>query len=501
MIVLEPEEMQKLDQKVINSGFSSLLLMESAGRQTAEIIKDNYNKENKVLILAGTGNNGGDGFVIARLLDIWNYHVKIIVVGRKEKISGSPLKNIKICELRDIDINYFNGDNFDVIRNEISNHDLIVDSLLGTGLKGNLREPILSIVRLINESIIQVLSVDIPTGIDGNSGKVLKDAVKADITVTMAFSKVGHYLYPGRDYTNELYIVDLGFPEKLIEKNKYKHFVLSLKEANKLLPTRSKTGHKGSFGKVLVIGGSLGYEGAAVLTAESALKSGSGLVKLMVFEEIYQAVSCKKRELITDILTIDNLKKSISDFDVIALGPGLGRGKLQEKIVSYIIKKARCPIVIDADGLNNLNLTDLKDLKKDVVLTPHLGEFARLIDQPINEVQDNRIKSSREFARRYNVNLLLKGASTLVVDANGKVTINTTGNSGMATAGSGDVLTGIIASLSGQGVDIYQSGVLGAYLHGLAGDTAKINLGEYSLLAGDIIDSLPPAISKIQWGC
>jgi NAD(P)H-hydrate epimerase len=211
------------------------------GTLATSIIKDNYNKENKVLILAGTGNNGRDGFVIARLLDIWNYHVKIIVVGRKEKISGSPLKNIKICELRDIDINYFNGDNFDVIRNEISNHDLIVDSLLGTGLKGNLREPILSIVRLINESIIQVLSVDIPTGIDGNSGKVLKDAVKADITVTMAFSKVGHYLYPGRVYTNELYIVDLGFPEKLIEKNKYKHLVFSLQRKNAWLPNKDQS--------------------------------------------------------------------------------------------------------------------------------------------------------------------------------------------------------------------------------------------------------------------
>ncbi len=501
MIVLEPEEMKKLDQKVIKNGFPSLLLMETAGRKTAEIIRENYNKNNKVLIFAGTGNNGGDGFVIARLLDIWNYHVKIIVVGNKDKINGDPLKNIKICELRDIDISYYNDTNLSEIKNNIFKYDLIVDSLLGTGLKGNLRDPILSVVKIINESDKEVLSVDIPTGIDGKDGKVLKEAVKADITVTMAFSKIGHYQYPGRDHTNQLYIVDLGFPEKLIDKNKYNNHVLSSKEANELLPVRYKTGHKGTFGKVLVIAGSLGFEGAALLTGESSLKTGSGLVKLMVFENIYETVSSNVRELITDILTIDNIEKNIKDYNVIVIGPGLGQGEVQKEIVSYLLKNANCPIVIDADGLNNLKLTDLKDVKNDIILTPHPGEFSRLINKSISEIQSNRIKLTKEFAKEYNVNLLLKGASTLIVDKKGKVTINTTGNNGMATAGSGDVLTGIIASLAGQGLELYQSGVLGAYLHGLAGDLAKNDLGDYSLLASDIINNISPAFFKIKRRC
>ncbi|MFO7814691.1 MAG: NAD(P)H-hydrate dehydratase [Halanaerobiales bacterium] len=502
MIVLTPEEMAELDQKTIENGFPSLLLMETAGRGIAEVIKEKYGRNEKILILAGSGNNGGDGLVVARLLDIWNYNVKIIIVGEKEKLNSDPLKNYKTCKLRDIELQFFNSHNeFKELKETISNSDVIVDSLLGTGLSGDLREPFLNIVSLINNSEKEVVAVDIPTGIDGGTGKVMGKAVKAETTVTMAFSKVGHYIYPGYRHTGELVTVDLGIPAKYVDKDKYNHHNLTLKEAEELLPKRPQNGHKGTFGKVLVVGGSFGYEGAPALTGESALKMGTGLVKLLVPEKINNTVSSYCKELTSGYLSINKVEEEIDKFDVIALGPGLGVGKKQEKIVSYILNNSSVPVVVDADGLNNLSLKELKRANCEVVLTPHPGEFSRLIDKSIKEIQVNRVKYIREFAKKYDTNILLKGANTLIADKTGEIYINITGNDGLATAGSGDVLTGIISSLSGQQLSLYKSAVLGAFMHGLAGDIGTQEVGSYSLLAGNITENIPPAISKIIRGC
>lgn len=502
MLILTPKEMGELDKKVIDSGFESLLLMETAGRKTAEIIKEKYNKDNNILILAGSGNNGGDGLVIARILDICDYNVKIIIVGNYNKLKEDPLTNYKICKLRDIELDFFDKQSdFSLIKDSISKSDLIIDSMLGTGLTGDLRDPYLQIVKLINKSNNEVLAVDIPTGIDGFNGRVMKEAVEADITVTMAFSKIGHLLYPGRAYTGQLNIVDLGFPEKLIDHKKYRHHSLTLKEANKLLPKRERTGHKGCFGKVLVIGGSFGLEGAVALTGNSALKTGSGLAKLLAPEAVNATIKSFCQEAISERLTIKNIKENIENYDIIALGPGLGRGKFQKEVVSFLLNNANKPLIIDADGLNNLKLEELKRAEREILLTPHPGEFARLVDKSVDEIQSNRIKYLRDFTQEYNVNVVLKGASSLIADQKGNVYINTTGNEGMATAGSGDVLTGIIASLAGQKVNLYQSAVLGVYLHGLAGDIACSKVGSHSLMAQDIITNIPPAISKIKRGC
>ena len=502
MIVLTPEEMAKLDKKTITNGFPSLLLMETAGRGIAEVIKEKYSPCKEILILAGSGNNGGDGLVVGRLLDIWNYNVKIIIVGQKDKLNNDPLKNYKSCKLRDLEIQFLNSQkDLNGLKETIFNSDLIVDSLLGTGLSGDLREPYLSIVKLINSSSKNVIAVDIPTGINGKSGKVMGEAVKAEITVTMAFNKVGHHIYPGKAHTGELVTVDIGIPDKYVEKDNYNHHTLRLEEANELLPPRSNNGHKGTFGKVLVVGGSVGYEGAPALTGESALKMGSGLVKVLVPESINQTVSGYCKELTSGCLSKQKLKESIDKYDVIVLGPGLGVGESQKEIVSYLLNNSTTPLVIDADGLNNLSLKELKNTNCEVVLTPHPGEFSRLINKPIKEIQNNRLKYIREFAREYKTNVLLKGASTLISDKTGNVYINQTGNDGMATAGSGDVLTGIISSLIGQNISLYNSAVLGAFIHGLAGDIGAEGLGNYSLTASDIIKNIPPAISKIIRGC
>ncbi len=502
MIVLTPEEMAKLDKKTIENGFPSLLLMETAGSGIAEVIKEKYGHSEKILILAGSGNNGGDGLVVGRLLDIWNYNVKIIIVGQKDKLNNEPLKNYQSCKLRDLEIKFVNRQkDLKELKETISYSDLIVDSLLGTGLNGDLREPYLTIVKLINNSGGKVLSVDIPTGINGRTGKVMGEAVNAETTVTMAFNKVGHHIHPGRVHTGELITVELGIPEKYVEKGKYNHHILTMKEAKELLPQRPYNGHKGTFGKVLVVGGSSGYEGAPALAGESALKMGSGVVKVLVPENINQTVSSFCKELTSGYLSKRQLKEEKDKYDVIALGPGLGMGKRQKEIVSYLLNNATTPLVIDADGLNNLSLEDLKSTESEVVLTPHPGEFSRLIDKPIKEIQSDRLKYIRKFAQKYKVIVLLKGANTLIADKTGNVYINKTGNNGMATAGSGDVLTGIISSLIGQNLSLYKSAVLGAFIHGLAGDIGTEGLGYYSLTASDIIENIPPAISKIIRGC
>lgn len=502
MIVLTPKEMAELDQKTIENGFSSLLLMETAGRGIAEVIREKYGHSKKILILAGTGNNGGDGLVVGRLLDIWNYNVKIIIVGQKQKLNNDPLKNYKTCKLRDIEVQFFHSQkDMKKLKDTISNYDIIVDSLLGTGLSGDLRKPYLNIVRLINDSGKKVVAVDIPTGINGSTGKVMGEAIKAETTVTMAFNKVGHYIHPGHAHRGELITVNLGIPDKYVDENKYNNHTLTLKEANDLLPKRPYNGHKGSFGKVLVVGGSFGYEGAPALTGESALKMGSGLVKVLVPENINYAVSSFCKELTSGKLTKLNLKEEIDKYDVIALGPGLGVGEKQKDIVSYLLNNSSVPLVIDADGLNNLSLKELKSAESEVVLTPHPGEFSKLVNKSIKEIQSNRLKYIREFVTEYKTNVLLKGANTLIADKTGNVYINSTGNNGMATAGSGDVLTGIISSLIGQNLSLYESAVLGAFIHGLAGDIGIEESGCYSLTASNITENIPAAISKIIRRC
>jgi len=502
LIVLSPDEMASLDKKVINRGFPSLLLMETAGRRTAEIIKGKYSREQKILILSGPGNNGGDGLVVGRILDIWDYDVKIIVVGKLDKLNDDPRKNLKICQLRSMKIEFLPADiDLSDLKNNILEYDVMVDSLLGNGLTGQLREPYLQIVKMINSSGKNVLSVDIPTGVNGSNGKIMGEAVRAETTVTMAYSKVGQFIYPGREYIGELIVIDLGFPKNLVNFNMYNHYTLTSNEAKRLLPKREVTGHKGTFGKILILGGSLGYEGAPVLTGKSALKMGSGLVKILTPVDVYQTVSCYCEEITGDYLTIEKFEEAVKDFNVVALGPGLGVGDFQKKLVNTVLKKASIPLVIDADGINNLDLEILKEADNQIVLTPHPGEFSNLIDEPIPDVLANRIKYVRDFATQYGVNIVLKGASSIISDREGNVYINTTGNNGLATAGSGDVLTGIISSLSGQKLNIYKSAVLGTYIHGLAGDLAEQKLGSYSMIAKDIIENIAPAISKILRRC
>ncbi|MFW5786744.1 MAG: NAD(P)H-hydrate dehydratase [Halanaerobiales bacterium] len=513
MILLTTNEMEKMDKLTIKNGFPEILLMETAGRGVAELGRDILEEKGKssIFVVCGKGNNGGDGFVSARFLDIWGYDVSIFLAGKGNKLKGVSKTNYELCDMRDIDIyekEWFAQGELDKL---LKNSDLIIDAMLGTGLKGEVRGIYAELINKINETKGSlILSVDIPSGLNGDSGQVHGRAIKADYTATMAFSKLGLAQYPARDYTGDIYVIDLGMPQEVINKVGYNHFLLEEKEAQKLLPFRPANGHKGTFGRIGVIGGSSGMTGAPVLAGMAALKSGSGLVQLLVPGEIQDIAAGYFPELITEALPsskgqlderfLELLERINKDYDVLAVGPGLGKGIIISKVISSLISDYEKKIVLDADGINAIsNLSILKNTDAELILTPHPGEMARLLDVDVSYIQKNRIKISRDFAVENEVNLILKGAATTIALPDGNVYINITGNSGLATAGSGDVLTGITASLLGQGLESSHAAVLAPYIHGLCGDFGADDMSTYSLSASDLLNFLPDVLNSLQY--
>ena len=514
MIALTPTEMRKMDEQSIEDGFTSAILMEMAGRGVAELVAKQTNskidnKLKKVTIFCGKGNNGGDGFTAARFLDMWGYNVQIFFTGDSKELKEVNYTNYKIAKLRKIPIKKVNKiDN--KLKKEIKNSEIIIDALLGTGIEGKPRGIYDKLINLINKTENNlVTAIDVPSGVNALSGKVAGKAVKSDLTATMAYYKTGLLLNPGYQYCGKIKVIDLGMVDSSLEKINYNHYLINKKEAAEMLGSRNPTGHKGTFGKILAVGGSLNMPGAPALVGESALKSGAGLVKVGLPDCLEKKDLNYKKELITDFFKSDNkninskafedIENLMKNFDVLAFGPGLGQSKEINKLVKKILLAVQKPIILDADGLNGLkNLDILTESKADLILTPHPGEMARLLNKSIKEIKENKIEISRKFATDYNVNLILKGATTLIALPTGDIYFNITGNNGMATAGSGDVLTGITASLAAQGLDLPQVAVLAPYLHGLAGDKAEKDLTEYSLIASEIINYLPEVFKELK---
>ncbi len=516
MLILDPEQMQAVDSRTIESGYPALLLMEAAGKSIADLIKkintekiDFSNK--KTVIFCGKGNNGGDGFVTARFLDMYGFQVEVYLMGKHQDLQDINLTNYQLCRMRDIsvkEVSELKEQQKEIIK-KIKEADFVVEALLGTGLKGKVRGDMALLIDLINNRSAEshLIAADIPAGISGKTGQILGKAIRADYTATMAFLKTGLCLYPGKEYAGEIKRMDIGIPDNIITKKNYNKFMLNKKEAAALLPPRPVTGHKGTFGKICVLGGSQGMTGAPYLTGFSALKSGTGLVKIAVPRSVQPVIASYGKELMTVALEDDRqgisekalpvIENLIKESDLIAAGPGLGRGENTRKIINFLLK-SEIPLVLDADALNVINdLKILKNREHDTVLTPHPGEMAHLLNEDIKYIQNNRIQITSEFAQKYGLYLVLKGAVTTIGLPDGSLYINPTGNQGLATAGSGDVLTGIIAGLMAQGNDTWKAAVLGPYLHGMAGDIAVEKVSSYSLVAGDIIKNLQEVYNKL----
>jgi NAD(P)H-hydrate epimerase len=504
--------MQNLDRRTIEDyGIPGLELMERAGAHVARIIKERFGnaRENSALILAGKGNNGGDGFVVARLLAEAGWHVTLLLFAEAESLRGDALSNYTRLP-SSVKQRNFQGLTTTDTRRLLENSTVILDALFGTGLTTGLSGVYADAVRLVNASGRPVVSVDIPSGVDATTGKTPGEAVQADITVTFGAAKIGQFTYPGAGYVGELIVTDIGIPAELLATAPFVE-IIDREYAASLLQPRLKTAHKGSCGHCLVIAGSTGKSGAATMAANSAMRSGAGLVTLAVPASIHTVAEVKTTEVMTLPLAetaygsialeaLGKVKELLAGRDTAAVGPGLGGHSETVALVREIISTATLPLVLDADALNALagDLTPLKNSASPaLVLTPHPGEMARLTGARITEVEADRLEAARSFAAANNCYLLLKGAGTVIAAPNGRLAINSSGNSGMASGGMGDVLTGVITALLGQGYEPFAACCLGAFCHGFAGDMAAAEKGEVGLIATDVQEMLPYAFKKL----
>ncbi len=512
MKVADSEKIRNIDRRAIEKyGIPGTVLMENAGRSVVLSMIDRYGslKGKRVSIVAGKGNNGGDGLVIARYLHNFDVKVDVFLPSKSSEIKGDARINLNILKRSGIPLcEKFSLKELDKY---LKHSDIIVDAIFGTGLSSEVKKPFSDVINLINSSGKPVVSVDIPSGISGDTGEVLGIAVKADLTVTFVIPKRGILLFPGAEYAGVVKVADIGIPARVIEEEDIRCNLLSREEIRSLLPERRPDSHKGLFGHLLVIAGSVGKTGAAAMTGLSALRVGSGLVTIATPASLNNILEVKLTEVMTIplpetdaqsiALSAENiLVKLMPMISAIAIGPGLSVHPETVRLVRRLITKTERPMVIDADALNALAgyLDILKRSKAPLILTPHPGEMARLIGKTSKDVQKDRIRIAQNFAMKHRVYLVLKGARTVFSDPDGNIFINTAGNPGMATAGTGDVLTGIIAGLISQGIDPLSALKSGVHIHGLAGDLALEEFGEMGMVAGDMIAKIPEAIKYFK---
>lgn len=512
MRVVDSETMRSLDERTIASGISGKMLMEKAGAGVAKIALELLHsiEGKRIAIITGPGNNGGDGWVSARLLAEQGVPVEVFSVVAIDKLNGDAKNAFNLA--RDANIFYKicpDGD-FD-----LDGFDLVIDALLGTGARGAPTGSIANAVRTVMNSEIPVLAVDMPTGVDADTGQVLGDAVRAIATATLGLPKLGQFIYPGREFVGRLFTVDIGIPKDLVDALEDEFEIDSTEKLSSMLPFRRGNENKGDFGKALILAGSCGMSGAAVMTAESCLRSGTGLVELAVPKSLVDTVESLFRESVTKPLPEVKSRRCFSvralgdiiglakDCDAIAIGPGIGTYRETVDLIGRLLPKMKIPMVIDADGLNCISLLKSRGIEiefgSSVVITPHPGELARLLGKSIDEIVARRYLDMRDWAKELSVDVLvLKGSPTTISCASGNIYINRTGNHGMATGGSGDVLTGLIAGFLAQGVTPLESARLGVYIHGLAGDIASAELGARGMIAGDICYYIPDAIKALE---
>jgi len=488
-----------------NLGLRTEILMENAASGLVFAVLQNFPVINnlKVVIVCGNGNNGADGLCAARKLDSLNADVKCMIASESSKRNKNIIFQKEILERSGIIVSE------EIDFNAIEKADIIIDCIFGTGFNKTMSDFYVAIIRAINKSKAFVISADIPSGIESDTGNVRQDAVFADITVTFGNAKPGNVVYPGRGYNGNLIIHSIGVPsivqKKAIEKDGYIAEFLDNKSGdileNELLPQRKQDTNKGDYGKIAIIAGSDGMCGAAALCAESCLRCGAGLVyiitpnglidnfEVLLREAVKNGVGQKEDRNFT-VNHVEEVYNSVINKDVIVIGPGLGNKSYEfvRLLLEKISKKFTGIIIIDADGLNAIcGYTDLfSAFSGNVIITPHPGEMARLTNLSIEEVCNDRINITKQFAINNKIVVLLKGASTVTADPNGNYTVNGSGNAGMATAGAGDVLSGIIGAIA-VSLNCYDSARLAAYVHGKRGDFVAKNCGERALIAGDLI--------------
>ncbi len=505
MKLLNASQMRDLEQLAIKEyGIDSLLLMENAARSFCDMLEKEWGNlcHKSIGIFCGKGNNGGDGFAISRHLHNRGAHVCVVAGFSPEDLKGDAKKNFDIITRMGLSVLPLSG-----LQNP--RFDIIVDALLGTGLSGEPKPEMKALIDFMNASDARIAAVDMPSGADASFGKVYGACVNAHLTVTFATAKPGQYLYPAKEYCGKVVVTDISVPRHLTMDfpSPYRLMDAGLRHH---LPHRSENSHKGSFGKVLMFAGSVGMSGAAVMAAGAAMKSGAGMVTVAAPKTVTELVSSHLAEAISlplpvegDILSknaLPLLEEKLKNQDVLLAGCGIGTADITKKTLLALVKSCQKPMVIDADGINALkeHIDVIKGRAIPPVLTPHPLEFSRITGYTVEKIQENRLELCAEFAKNYGCVLVLKGADTVVGHPDGSVSICPQSNSGLAKAGSGDVLAGIISALLAQGLTPEFAADLGVYLHSRAGILARKSLGTYGMTASDVIAALPCAIKEMS---
>ncbi len=514
MKLVYAQEMQALDRYTIEElGIAGEILMENAGRGVAEIIWSRFRKEAKkgVLVVCGPGNNGGDGFVVARHLAQKDVPVQIVLLASPEKFKGEALLNFRIAQRIYLPLAQLTEKNLPEFLRVLEACGLVVDAIFGTGLKRQVSGLFAQVIEEINKSGKPVVAVDIPSGLSADTGRPLGVAVKATLTATMALPKVGQVVYPGREYVGELEIVDISMPRSVIEERGPKREWLTVDWARNLLAPRRPDTHKGTYGHVLVIAGSSGKTGAGILAAQGALRGGAGLVTLVCPKSLDPVFETTLIEAMTAPVPYETKEGSLSAeaFEIVSelsegkkaalLGPGVGLAPETLAFIQRTIAELPLPMVVDADALTAISgqIFHVRRAQMPRILTPHPGEMARLLQTTKDKIQADRLEAARVAAKEANAVVVLKGAATVIVSPDGREAINSTGNPGMASGGMGDVLSGLIAAFLAQGYDPFEASCLGVFLHGMAGDILAAEKGPWGYTASELGEKVPLVIKKL----
>ncbi|MEW5723356.1 MAG: NAD(P)H-hydrate dehydratase [Thermodesulfobacteriota bacterium] len=507
------EEMRRLDEKTIKEcGLPGVVLMENAGRGAAGLVRKHLGElgGRRVAVVCGRGNNGGDGFVMGRVFHGWGAVVRFYLLSEIGRVGGDARVNLEVARKMGLEIVEIREEAH-LDRLDLAWADLIVDAVFGTGLNSEVKGLYRAVIEIINGAGRPVVAVDVPSGLDADTGRVLGVAVGADLTVTFGLPKAGLLLPPGEQLAGRLEVVDIGIPPHVLAEADPRKELLVEETLRGLLRPRPPDSHKGAFGHVLIVAGSTGKTGAAAMAALAAARSGAGLVTLAVPTGLNPILEAKVTEPMTEPLPEEapgflaaeatgRVLELAAGKTVLALGPGLSTRPGAVRVVRELVEKVELPLVIDADGLNALAREQgpvvLKKARREVVLTPHPGEMSRLAGLATKDIQADRLGAAAGFAREYGVILVLKGHRTVVAAPDGRLYLNTTGGPHLASGGQGDVLTGLIAGLIAQGLSALDAARLGVFVHGLAADQAAAAKGPVGLLASDLLAGLPGLWSR-----
>ena len=507
MKLVTADKMRELDNLTIEKhGVPGIVLMERAGKGAFDLLLKCFTEEANagIVVVCGGGNNGGDGFVLARYAHENSIPVKIILLAKPTTLKGAALENYqKITDKVPVEL-LSDAANAQQVTERFGNAGCIVDAIFGTGFRREADGLYKVVIEAINNANRRIIAIDIPSGLNPDTGEAMGCAVRADLTVTFGLPKIGQAMYAAGGCLGRLEVVDIGIPQEEIKRIKSNAEIFIIDDLRQLIKPRKWDAHKGNFGHLMIIAGSHGKTGAAVMVAAAALRTGAGLVTLAAPKSLGAIFEAKTTEAMTVNIedkrkgffgpgSIKNLMKALEDKNAIALGPGIGTDPDTASFMKKFLERIKMPAVIDADGLNCISkdLSILKKAKTPLILTPHPGEMSRLCKIPKEKIQNDRIKTALDFSKKYGCILVLKGARTVTSSPEGIYTVNTTGNPGMATGGMGDILTGIIGSLLAQGYSAYDAARIGAFVHGFSADRLARNYGPFGYLATEVADEIP----------